>query len=78
MADQLVLVRREREPRAEEIIQSFARRTGLKPQDRQASVVFELGPEDHRIDIVQTLTQIDSQWSEYLALGDPAADPESH
>jgi hypothetical protein len=38
--------------------------------------VFELGPEDHSVHVVRTLTEIDPEWAVHVALGDPGAAPE--
>lgn len=61
--------------RAQEIIRSFQERTGLAGERTDARAVFELGPEDHSVEVIRTLTEIDPEWSEHVALGDPGAQP---
>ena len=75
MSDQLVLVKHSEDARSENIVRRFAERTGLTAESHDGTVVFPLGPDDHRIDIVQTLTEIDPEWGEHLSLGDPGAQP---
>lgn len=77
MPDLLVLVKQSEGPRAENIIRRFAERTGLEPEQDGGSVTFLLRPEDHQIEVVRTLTEIDPEWAEHLALRDPAAEPSS-
>lgn len=52
---------------ADRILDAFEQRTGLEPEpsdgDRR---VYPLTGEDHRVDVVQTLTAIDEHWSEHL------------
>jgi len=77
MSDQLVLLTQGDEERSRQIIDAFAQKTGLSANRRPDGVAFELGPDDHRIEVVRTLTEIDSGWSEHVALGDPGAEPSS-
>ena len=52
---------------ADRILDAFEQRTGLEPEttdgDRR---VYPLEGEDHQVDVVQTLTDIDEGWSEHL------------
>jgi hypothetical protein len=59
--------------RAKRILASFADRTGLVAETAAGGTCFPLGPDDHRVKVIQTLTAIDPQWTQHLALGDPAA-----
>lgn len=77
MPDLLILRELNGGPRAENIIRRFCERTGLEPEQHEDSAMFELGPEDHQLDVVRTLTEIDPEWAEHLSLGDPAAEPSS-
>jgi hypothetical protein len=73
MADRIVLIPQgDDEARAREIIDAFAEETGLRAEElSDGGVEFPLGPDDHEIEVVQTLNDIDSDWPEYLAVGDP-------
>ncbi len=60
--------------RFEEIVDEFSSRTGLEFSELDGGGArFPLAGEDHAVPVVQTLTDIDPDWSEHLALGDPAA-----
>ena len=76
IADQLILQSRGDGARAQEIIQAFGERTGLAAARDGERTVFELGPDDHSVPVVQTLTEIDPEWAEHVALGDPGAAPD--
>jgi hypothetical protein len=74
VADKLTLLPRGDERRAREIVVEFAERTGLTPEVLPGGgASFSLAGEDHRIEVVQTLTEIDPSWSECVALGAPEA-----
>jgi hypothetical protein len=75
IADQLVLEERGDSGRAQEIIRAFAERTRLSAETEGRRSVFTLGPDAHSVEVVQTLTEIDPEWTEHLALGDPGAEP---
>ena len=75
MADRIVLLTRGDQSRAGRIIASFAERTGLARQDVDGGASFPLKAGDHRVEVVQTLTDIDPEWTEHLALGDPQSPP---
>jgi hypothetical protein len=72
MADCVILLREGDEERASEIVQAFAERTGLEGEEVQGGTSFSLEGEEHEVEVVQTLNEIDPDWSEHLALGDPA------
>ncbi|MFL5864361.1 MAG: hypothetical protein ACJ780_26920 [Solirubrobacteraceae bacterium] len=76
MADQIVLLARGDASRAQSIMESFAARTGLERRDVDGGAVFPLeSADDHRVEVVQTLTDIDAEWTQHLALGDPQSPP---
>jgi hypothetical protein len=75
VADQLILFTRGDLSRAQQIVRAFAERTGLTPSEVAGGVSFALGPDDHRIQVVQVLTDIDAGWSAHLSLGDPQSEP---
>jgi hypothetical protein len=61
------------QPDAGRILDAFEEQTGLeseKPDDQTR--VYPLQGDDHRVEVVQTLTDIDEHWSEHLAPEVPA------
>ena len=73
MADRLILVPRGDAAEAQRIIDAFGERTGLAGAPAAGGgTEFPLGPEDHGIKVVETLTAIADDWPEHVALGDPA------
>jgi hypothetical protein len=54
---------------AERILDEFEERTGLEPElsDDDDRRVYPLSGDDHQVDVVQTLTDIDEDWAEHLA-----------
>jgi hypothetical protein len=71
MADTLILIPQDDE--AQRILDEFEDQTGLEPEEGDDDArVYALEGEDHRIEVVQALTEIDEDWSEHLALGSPA------
>jgi hypothetical protein len=75
MADQIVLLTCGDAGRARRIIHTFADRTGLHGTDIAGGVSFAVGADDHRIQVVHVLTDIDPGWSQHLSLGDPQSGP---
>jgi hypothetical protein len=58
---------------AERILDAFEQRTGLQAEEaRDAARVYPLEGDDHRIEIIRTLDEIDAGWNEHLALESPA------
>jgi hypothetical protein len=58
---------------AEDIISRFARETGLEGEDTAEACVFEIeDPDEHEIDVTQTLDSIDPDWPEHVGFADPA------
>jgi hypothetical protein len=61
------------QPDADRILDAFEQRTGLeseKPDDQTR--VYPLEGADHRIEVVQTLTEIDEHWPDHLSPQIPA------
>jgi hypothetical protein len=73
MAERIVLMTRGDQRQAWAIIDAFAERTGLEARKSDRVAEFPLGPDDHHIQVVQTLTDIDPRWSDHVALGPPEA-----
>lgn len=72
MANQVVLLREnDIDGRAEEIIDEFETRTGLEREEIDGGASFGLEGEDHAVKVVETLDEIDRDWTDYLTLGDP-------
>ena len=71
MANQVILPREGDERRADEIIRAFAERTGLEPQQIDGGTSFPIEGAEHATNVVQTLDEIDPDWTEHVALGDP-------
>ncbi len=72
MADQVILQTVGDAARAEEILEEFEQRTGLRSDARDAGRVYEIHDEEHRTRIVQTLTDIDDRWTDHLGFKLPA------
>jgi hypothetical protein len=52
---------------ADRILDAFEARTGLEPEESADDTrTYPLEGEDHKVDIVQTLTAIDQHWPEHL------------
>jgi hypothetical protein len=61
------------QPDAARILDEFEEQTGLEAEESDEDTrVYPLEGEDHQIAIVQTLTEIDEDWSDHLALQSPA------
>jgi hypothetical protein len=75
MADEVILLPiGPDEDRFEQIIGEFAARTGLESSPVEGGGArFPVAGVEHAVPVVQTLSEIDPDWSEHLALGDPAA-----
>lgn len=72
MADHISLLKLGDSPQAERIMDRFEQRTGLMPESTTGGRMYALAAEEHEVDIVQTLTMIDEDWTDHLALQDPA------
>lgn len=58
----------------ERILDEFEQQTDLEASSGgdESARAYALAGEDHRVEIVQTLTDIDPKWSEHIALEMPA------
>jgi hypothetical protein len=72
MASTITFVAKDDE--GERILDEFEQQTDLEPAEDEGSArrVYPLEGEDHQIEIVDTLTDIDPEWSEHIALEAPA------
>jgi hypothetical protein len=57
----------------ERILDEFEQQTGLESEETDDGRLYPLGPDDHDIEVVGTLTDIDDAWTDHLALQDTAA-----
>jgi hypothetical protein len=71
MATTLTLIPQDDE--GEKILDEFEVRTGLEPEETgdDDERIYPLEGEDHRIEIVETLDDIDTEWTQHLSLGSP-------
>jgi len=62
-----------RDDEAARILAEFEERTGLQPElsDDDARI-YEIDDEEHRLEVVETLDDIETGWTEHVALGSPA------
>ena len=73
MADRLILRPAGDPAEAPRLIAAFGPAPGLEPQpSAEGGVEFPLGPGDHGIKVVQTLTGIAEDWATHVQLGDPS------
>jgi hypothetical protein len=72
MADTIIFVTKDDE--GARILDEFEQQTELEPEGDGGGErrVYPLEGEDHQIEIVETLTDIDPEWTEHLALESPA------
>ena len=70
MADTITFVAKDDE--GARILDEFEQQTELEPEDRGERRVYPLEGDDHQVEIVETLTGIDSEWTEHIALEMPA------
>jgi hypothetical protein len=74
MADTITFLPKDDE--GERILDEFEQQTDLETEageeDGAAARVYSLEGSDHRVEIVQTLTDINPEWSEHIALEMPA------
>ncbi len=57
---------------ADRILHEFEGRTGLQGDRRSDGRYFEMRDEEHRTEVVQTLTDIDERWTDHVGLKDPS------
>jgi|tagenome__1003787_1003787.scaffolds.fasta_scaffold20454348_2 hypothetical protein len=70
MADTFTLIPQDDE--GERIVERFAHKTGLDAEEDDGRHVFDVEGVEHEIPFVQTLDEIDEDWSEHLEIGEPA------
>jgi hypothetical protein len=69
MADHIILTKLDSD--ADRILDAFEERTGLDSEDDGDRRTFDIEGEEHAIDVVQTLTDIDEDWTEHVGVEDP-------
>jgi hypothetical protein len=71
MATSITLIPQDDE--GERILDEFEQQTSLDPEDGgDAARIYALEGEDHRIEIIETLDDIDADWPQHVALESPA------
>jgi hypothetical protein len=70
MADPIIFTKLDAD--ADRILDAFEQRTGLEGEDDGDRRVFEVEGTEHEVDVVQTLTDIDEDWTDHVGLQDPA------
>jgi hypothetical protein len=61
------------QPDADRILDAFEEQTGLESEKPDAETrVYPLEGDDHRVKVVQTLTDIDADWTDHLSPQAPA------
>jgi hypothetical protein len=71
MGELLILQPVRASAKAAQILDEFERRTGLEPDQRDDARYYELHGDQHGTRVVQTLNEIDSGWSDHIALKAP-------
>ncbi len=71
MADVLILTSLDGSPRAEQILDAFEQRTGLRGEATSQGRLYDLSVVEHEVEVVQTLTAIDPAWTDRVGLQDP-------
>ena len=69
VAHELLLMSQGDPQRAQGIFVAFAERTGLLMEPVAGGVRYTLEGADHRVKVVETLTDIDANWAQHVALG---------
>ena len=69
MADQIILTKLDED--ADRILDQFEEHTGLHGDDEGDRRRFDVAGQPHAIDVVQTLTDIDEEWTEHVGVADP-------
>jgi hypothetical protein len=70
MADPIIFTKLDAD--ADRILDAFEQRTGLEGEDDGDRRVFEVEGAEHEVDVVQTLTDIDEDWTDHVGVQDPA------
>lgn len=68
MADQIILTKLDED--ADRILDAFEEQTGLHGDDEGDRRRFDVAGGGH-VDVVQTLTDIDEDWTEHVGVADP-------
>ena len=71
MADQIILQKLSDSTEADRILDEFEQRTGLQADVQDDGRSYDLHGEDHRTQIVQTLTEIEADWTDHLGFKMP-------
>jgi hypothetical protein len=66
---ELVLVNQGNPRRAQWIFAAFAERTGLLMEPVAGGVRYTLDGADQRVEVIETLTDIDAGWAQHVVLG---------
>jgi hypothetical protein len=70
MASTIILISQDDD--GEKILDQFEERTGLEPEKGDDDErIYPIEGDDHRIEIVETLDDIDTDWTKHVALGQP-------
>jgi hypothetical protein len=69
MPDQIILTKLDDD--ADRILAAFEEETGLHGEDEGDRVRFDVTGPGHQVDVVQTLTDIDEEWTEHVGVADP-------
>jgi hypothetical protein len=69
MADQIILTKLDED--ADRILDAFEEQTGLHGDDEGDRRRFDVAGSGHTVDVVQTLTDIDEDWTEHVGVADP-------
>lgn len=72
MAGQIIIQKLDASEQADRILDEFESRTGLRGDVEDDARYYELHDEEHRKQIVQTLTDIDPGWTDHLGFRLPA------
>jgi hypothetical protein len=71
MASTIILISQDDD--GEKILDQFEERTGLEAEKGDDDErIYPIEGDDHRIEIVETLDDIDTEWPKHVALGSPA------
>jgi hypothetical protein len=70
MASTIILISQDDD--GERILDQFEERTGLEAEKGDDDErIYPIEGDDHRIEIVETLDDIDTDWTKHVALGQP-------
>jgi hypothetical protein len=69
MADSIILTKLDAD--ADRILDAFEQRTGLEGEDDGDRRIYDLEGREHEVEVVQTLTGVDEDWTEHVGFQDP-------